>query len=589
MLLAAVLAVLFASASIVLPPIYYHASLDWVLEDAYGWLTAILQSIALAIPLFLLILVVLMHSGDFWRWSKKFDPIKRLSFSWNRRSVLIIAGIIMVAWLPWIIIYYPGSTPYDPVAQIFQMQGSGAFRPEIWEPTIEGWISNSHPILHTLILGGFFELGNTLGSQNLGIFFYSIFQCLVRALCFAVACCYLRRLGVPKLFSLLSLAFFALFPAISTSSMVTFKDHLFSPIYVIYVLQIIEIVRTRGAVLKGKKFVLGFTASSLLLPLFKHPGIYIVLLTSLCLLVVYRRYLKQLLISMAVPAFVIYLIFPYLLFPALQVVPAGSQDVFGPMLAQTARVIYEQPDAMNIEEREIIDRVVPYRIMATGYSTASTDFIKGHFRQSSSLGQRLDYLALWGRQGFMYPLDYFESYFTIQGAWFVPSRGWDVYDNLYPDTHQQVVDIVGHNNRLPFNNAQEVREQLYFDGPAELQGAKQFMRNAFLYLHKVPIIGVLFSHAFYTFYLPLIIAAALFLNKRRFLPIFFPVVLTLVVLLISPMDMSRYALPMLEASPLILGVAILAWMYPEKRAKSEETAKIAVAEGAADVIKDANE
>jgi hypothetical protein len=31
------------------------------------------------------------------------------------------------------------------------------------------------------------------------------------------------------------------------------------------------------------------------------------------------------------------------------------------------------------------------------------------------------------------------------------------------------------------------------------------------------------------------------------------------------MDMSRYALPLLETTPLIFGLAILAWMYPEGR------------------------
>ncbi|MDR1358602.1 MAG: DUF6020 family protein [Coriobacteriales bacterium] len=568
------LAVLFAAANVFISPIYYHANLDWITGSEGGVLLALGQCLALALPIALGLLVILVYGGVFFRWLGRFNPLKILSLRWRKRSVLVAAGIILFFWLPWIIIYYPGCTPYDPVAQIYQIHGSGAFRPELWEPTVDGWISNSHPILHTLILGGFFELGDLLGSQNLGIFLYSLFQCLVRALTFGAACCYLRRIGVPKLFCLLSLAFFALYPAIATSSMVTFKDHLFSPLYVIYVVQIIEIVRTRGAVLAGRKFLLGFIAISLLLPLLKHPGLYIVLACSIGLLLVYRRYFKQLLLTLAVPALTVLVLFPLVVFPALRVVPNGSQDAFGPLLAQTARVINEHPDAMSTEEREIIDRVVPYRIMATGYSTASTDYIKGNFRQDSSLADRLDYLALWARQAFVYPQEYLEGFFTIQDSWFVPAHGWDVYDNLYPGTAQHVVDVVGHNNRLPVNKAEEVREQLYFDGPVELYAAKLFMRSTFLNLHYIPVVGFLFTHACYTFYLPFLLATVILLNRRRFLPVLLPVLLTLIVLFISPMDMSRYALPLLESTPLLAGVAILVWMYPQRGKRKTGSAKI---------------
>lgn len=561
---AAVLAIVFAFAYFFITQIYYFNSIDWILQSEGGWLSALSQTLTIAAVLFVVALVVFTYAGTFFRWLGRFNPLKILSFSWTKRSVLAVAGIILVLWLPWIIIYYPGSTPYDPVAQIYQIHGSGAFRPELWIPTVEGWISNSHPILHTLILGGFFELGDALGSQNLGIFMYSLFQSIVRAFSFALTCCYLRRIGVPKILCLLSLAFFALFPAISTSSMVTFKDHLFSPIYVLYLIQVIEIVRTKGSVLGSKKFVAGLIATSLLMPLLKHPGIYLVLASGVCLTVLYRKYFKQLLTSIAIPALVIYVIFPYVVFPALHVVPAGSQDMFGPMFSQTARVIHDNPDAMTTEEREIIDKVVPYRIMATGYSTVSTDYIKGNFRQDSSLSERLDYLALWFKQGFAYPKEYFEGFFTLEDIWFMPNHGWEVYDNLYPNTTQHVVDVVGHNNRLPVNKAQEVRSQLYFDGPTELYSAKLFMRTSFLYLHTIPVIDILFSIGLYTFYLPATFAASVLLNKRRFLPVFIPVLLSFLLLMISPMGMARYALPLLETTPLVMGLVVLAWMYPEK-------------------------
>jgi len=133
-----------------------------------------------------------------------------------------------------------------------------------------------------------------------------------------------------------------------------------------------------------------------------------------------------------------------------------------------------------------------------------------------------------------------------------------------------VVDVVGHNNRLPYNDAQDVRQRLYFDSPVELYAAKSFMHTTFLNLHNLPLIGFIFSHALYVFFLPLILAGVVFLKKKRLLPIFIPVAMSFVVLLISPMDMSRYALPLLETTPLLFSVGILAWMYPEERTELRE-------------------
>ncbi|MDR2672528.1 MAG: DUF6020 family protein [Coriobacteriales bacterium] len=561
-----VLSALFALSNVFVQPVFYRGSIDQITSSAQGWITALVQILGLTVGIAVILAVICAFGRRFFVWIARFNPLPQLTFGWHKRSVLLVAAVIMILWLPWIIIYFPGSAPYDAIAQIYQMHGSGALRPEVYELTLGGWISNSHPVLHTLILGAFFELGHALGSQDLGIFMYTFFQCLVRAVSFAAVCCYIRRIGAPQLFCLLALVFFGLFPAISTSSVVIFKDHLYSPLYAIYLIFIIEIVLSKGEVLGIRKFIIGLSIIATLLALLKHPGIYIVVGSAVLLALVYRRQIKSLLVSVLLPIVTVSVLLPFVVFPALNIVPAGSQDLFGPFFMQTAKVIKDHPEAMGPEERDIIDQVVPYRVIATGYSVMTSDYLKGNFRQNSTLSQKLDYLLLWLRQGFEYPKEYFEGYFVLEDSWIVPLDGWEVYDLIGPHHQLTVIDVVGHNNRLPQNKARDIAGDLYFGYHPELTQAKQFMRDTFLHTRTVPVIGFFYSVATYTFYFPLLFLGVVLLNRRSFLPVFLPVALSFMVLMVSPMAMSRYALPFLESTPLLFTLAILAFLQPQTRA-----------------------
>ena len=118
---AAMLGLLFAASIVFISPIYYHSNLDTLVQADGGLFFACLKTLFFALCFFVFILIMLVYGGSFFRWLKRFNPLKILKLSWSGRSILIVTAIILVCWLPWIIIYYPGTTPYDPVAQIYQI------------------------------------------------------------------------------------------------------------------------------------------------------------------------------------------------------------------------------------------------------------------------------------------------------------------------------------------------------------------------------------------------------------------------------------------------------------------------------------
>ena len=97
--------------------------------------------------------------------------------------------------------------------------------------TVEQSYVDHHPVFRTLIFGFFLALGDALGSQNAGLFIYSLFQCALTAFALGVSCCYLEHLGVPKVFRFVSVLFIALFPPIPQWATCMIKDALNAPFW----------------------------------------------------------------------------------------------------------------------------------------------------------------------------------------------------------------------------------------------------------------------------------------------------------------------------------------------------------------------
>lgn len=122
--------------------------------------------------------------------------------------------ILLLGWLPVLLAYYPGIFAYDASNQVMQV--------------IDNTYTTHHPLIHTILLGTFFKLGQLLQNNNIGVLLYSILQMGVSALMLSWSITYMIKKGLGVKGYILLLAIYILFPVYPMMSISTTKDILFA-------------------------------------------------------------------------------------------------------------------------------------------------------------------------------------------------------------------------------------------------------------------------------------------------------------------------------------------------------------------------
>ena len=123
-------------------------------------------------------------------------------FTANKKSFILVAVILFLAYVPYILNYFPGNVLIDSVIQI--LQGLGAME-----------LTNHHPVLHTGIIAICMHIGNGLfNSYQIGAFIYTLLQTICTSLIFSFCIYYMARKNVPVPIRVISLLFFMFCPTI---------------------------------------------------------------------------------------------------------------------------------------------------------------------------------------------------------------------------------------------------------------------------------------------------------------------------------------------------------------------------------------
>ena len=97
-------------------------------------------------------------------------------------------------------------------------------------------ISDYHPILHTLILGGLYYFGVKFGRTQMGIDWYCLFQMVTMSGMFAYSLYYLKRRGVKKWIITSLLLFYLIYPLNSILTISATKDSIFSTLVLLWLI-----------------------------------------------------------------------------------------------------------------------------------------------------------------------------------------------------------------------------------------------------------------------------------------------------------------------------------------------------------------
>lgn len=480
-------------------------------------------------------------------WRSKVDSV---FFSNQPRSFLITVGFLLLMWLPYTILCFPGLVSYDTILEMIQGLG---FLP----------YGNHHPILHILFIEFFTKLGNLIfGSYLAGIAMVSLFQMLCGAVIYAYALSCLRRWNLAFGFRIIALLFFAFFPLIPVYNMTIWKDLWLSWSILLFLLLSIDIQRRTIDFSKKKHFVI-VSLVMFALVFSKNNGIIILILSAAALVILS----KGIRIRLAASVLLVVVIFQVVNGPVFDAIGIGrvdSKEALSIPLLQVARVVRDNPDGISDEDKTLIQKVFSYDELTAQYNPKVSDSIKNLFDSTVFNQNKLQYFLLWLRLGIENPRTYVESFLEhTYGYWYPDVQYWKMSVNSYPQYLKYVTNLDKDDpGSFPdFDPDVENYSIYFFEQLIILEGS--LTDGVF---SDFPLTSPFLSIGFY-FWLLLVCLFFLLYRKRytELTPIVILFALWLTCLLSPVYAELRYSLPAFVCAPIVIAFTFSGRAEPGKR------------------------
>lgn len=465
----------------------------------------------------------------------------------TRKKAIFYGGAmaaILACWFFVWLAYYPGLLNYDAYWQVTEFT--------------EGIFSKHHPLVHTLLLGICYSMGENETNCNNGVIIYDCIQMLIMAAIFAYAYVYVSGHMTSKIFRGVMLAFYALFPVNSVMAISSTKDVIFSGLILLCVVLALKIWESDS---KGKRNFLTvmFVAACVLMLLFRNNAIYafylLVVFAVLRLIcsVIKKKKRETGSIGVIILCFCCILLFHVADFALTNILDAKAvnpAEMLSVPSQQFGRV-YDMLKKSGTDEETMEKISLYYDAEKMTYKTYLADTMKGNMINPrnnagySFVGYAKNYIIDYMRLICRYPLESIDAFvYLTEGSWYVNDTS---YSDIYGHEMKDRQGALQTKNKPEFNIVHESKMPRL-----ELFMEKMFSGNDY---QKLPILALLFSPALYIWIL--VICTVVFVTQRDWkflLPAVFLWTLYLTNLL-GPCVLIRYYYPYFVFSPLLLCMA----------------------------------
>lgn len=448
------------------------------------------------------------------------DKIKGIE---KAHPILFYAIGFLICWLPYIIIFYPGSLNQDSMLQIEQYLG------EI------GWTTH-HPVLPTIIFGVFMKIGTFwFSNDNLGIFLNNIFQIVLATFLLSYSIHYLYQLTKNKKIKYGIFLFFAFFPTWPIHFYTEVKDIYFSMSVLLYIILSMKFVIANGKL--NKKEWVSYYLSMILVYLFRNNGIYIILFSLPFFAIIVKKREKLKVVTATLLVIVVGFSFTQICVKANHITKGSIREALSIPLQQTARYVMEYE--LTEEEKKAISKLVEIDDIKEGYFAETVDFVKAKYKNTSTKEDLKQYLVTWFKMFLKHSNVYFKATINSTYGYFYPDR------KEYKDGIAfYAIDIPPHRNVNHFD--------LHF--LPDTEDSREMIERATYTLRNMPVIGLLFSCGFYTWFLIVITLVLWYFRRIREIAILVPLYVIVLVCVASPVNaFVRYMLPVMMALPFVIG------------------------------------
>ena len=465
---------------------------------------------------------------------ENFIKKREFKFKKNKLSILIekypftLSFIVLfTVFLIYMIIYYPIILSPDPsfqIKQFFNVKTKYADYSILLDNTV--FLTNHHPVIHTLLLGGCLKLGRMFINDNFGLFIYSFIQSIFLISTLAYTIKYLRDNNCNGKVLLLLLTIYSIVPMYGFYSMSGVKDTIYTCFIIWYVLFIDKIIRTKKLSTKEMLILIIILIGTVL---FRNNGIYVIVL-SLPFLIIYSKDLRKKLIAVFLIVITFYGVFDKVILPYYKITPGSIRETLSIPFQQTARYVKYYEEDLSTSDKKKIDKVLGYDGLKERYNPMIADPVKNKFNKYTSTEDLKNYFIVWFKCFFKHPLVYMEATLNNIYGYFSPQQtNWYIYYKY--DTRITQNNLVDYH----YNNLNKVRNILTSYG------------QAYPY---IPLVGLISNIGFNTWILLALAMYSILKKKRYFLIVLSPLLISLIICIASPVNTYfRYAMPYIFILP----------------------------------------
>lgn len=326
----------------------------------------------------------------------------------KRRGFLLVLLLLLVSWLPYLLSFAPGSVLDDSLASI--------------TPWTNGTpLTNHHPVVYSLLVGGFVSLSKILPlSLNAAVFLYSLVQSVCLAGTLAALFYRLQRAGARRWVLAAGIGYAMIVPYFPAYAMILWKDPLYSCALLWLSMLLFDVVRKEGG-LPDRAWQVKWFLALLCTAFLRNNGAFCLLFMAAALLLSGRR--KQFFCTACMTVIVALLFFTaqHTVYPLCHIADTEYTEKIGIPLQQLAATVAYQ-GKMGEEERAFLLKIMPEQEWKERYAPCLADKIKwtdGANMEYISQNKR-SFWKVWGNLLLKNPAIYLRAYGMDTFGFWVP-------------------------------------------------------------------------------------------------------------------------------------------------------------------------
>lgn len=431
--------------------------------------------------------------------------------------------LFILCWLPYLVIFYPGSVPYDGYLQLNMFYGI--------DPA-----TNHHPWFSTLVMGSLHRIGGHV-SDNFGVFVVILAQSFFCAFVFSRICKKIISYQISKRVKICSVLFYAIVPTWGAYAQALIKDTVYYGLFGLFMIYYIEMIETKK--FSDKRHLLLFLMVSCAAELYRNEAVYILIPSIMSLMIIMaKKEYKKIILSLTV-VLLVHIGFKQVIFPIFDVREGSVKEMLSVPFQQTARYVIKHEEELTDDEIETIDQVLSYQTIKEKYDPNISDPVKNTYRNPHR-EILIKYFRLWIKQFTKDPNCYIEAALNHCFGYYYPEFMSKKVGNM--QFYIKGEPLATGDLDIFYVHSEELRNNIN--------------KLSHLWL-KLPVLSLLMYPATYTWILLFLTTLMIRKNKWRDLTACVPVFLTIAICTISPVNgYMRYMLPVMAATPLLAGFCL---------------------------------